>query len=156
MNYDVPVYTPTSDLTASKLHWNSVLYTRYGKYLIVDVKNLYLKNPTKKEEYYKTAVKIIPQYIIDKHDLNNNQSDGYIYVRVRKVMYALVQTGIISHKVLKEHLKPYGYAPSIITQGLWKNQDRDITFTLVVDYFVIKYSLKKGRVPPHLITPIKI
>ena len=90
LTYNGPVYTPTADLTTSKLHWNSVLSTRYGKYLIVDVKNLYLKNPTKKEEYYKTAVKIIPQYIIDKHDLNNNQSDGYIYARVENEMYGLV------------------------------------------------------------------
>ena len=71
-------------------------------------------------------------------------------------MYILVKSGIIAHKALKEHLKPYGYTMAKITQELCKKQERDINFTLVVDYFVIKYSLKKGRVPPHLITPIKI
>ena len=58
-------------------------------------------------------------------------------------MYGLVQAGIISHKALKEHLKPYGYAPARITQGLWIHQERVIYFTLVVDNFCIRYINKK-------------
>ena len=91
LTYDVPVSTPTSDLTRAKIHWNSVLSTPDEKYLIVAVKNFYLKNPTKNPEYYKIEIKITPQYIIEKYDLNNNQSDGYIYVRAEKGMYVLVQ-----------------------------------------------------------------
>ena len=59
--YDVPVSTPTVDLTTAKLHWNSFLSTPDGKYLIVDVKNFYLKNIMKKSRYYKILLKIIPQ-----------------------------------------------------------------------------------------------
>ena len=50
-----------------------------------------------------------------------------------------MQAGIITHEALREHLKPYGYAPENITQGLWTHTDRDINFTLVVDDFGIKY-----------------
>ena len=60
----------------------------------------------KKLEYLNIVLKIIPQEIIDKYDLLNNQCYGYIYVRIEKVMYGLVQSGIISHDSLKEHLKP--------------------------------------------------
>ena len=41
--YYGPFSTPTSDLTMVKLHRNSVLSTPDGKYLILDVKNFYLK-----------------------------------------------------------------------------------------------------------------
>ena len=65
-------------------------------------------------------------------------------------MYGLVQAGIIAHEALKEHLKPYGYAPEKITQGLWTHKDRDINSTLVVDDFGIKYRNKKDA--HHLIS----
>ena len=53
-------------------------------------------------------------------------------------MYGLVQAGIIVHDELEEHLKPYGYAPTNITQGLWTHADKNINCTLVVDNFGIK------------------
>ena len=68
-------------------------------------------------------------------------------------MYGLVQAGIIAHDALKEHLKPYGYAPENITQGIWTHKDRDINFTLVVDYFGIKYTNKKDA--DHLISSLQ-
>ena len=59
----------------------------------------------------KIALKILPQEIIDTYDLLSKQCAGYIYVRINQGMYGLVQYGIIAHDSLKEHLKPYGYAP---------------------------------------------
>ena len=97
----------------------------------------------KKANYQKIAIKLIPQEIIDKYDLNNKQIDGYIYVRVEKGMYGLVQSGIIAHEEIKGCLKPYDCAPARITQVLWTQQDRDIYFTLVVDGFGIRDKYKK-------------
>ena len=68
-------------------------------------------------------------------------------------MYGLVQAGIITHQALREHLKPYGYAPENVTQGLWIHTDRDINFTLVVDDFGIEYTNKKDA--DHLISYLK-
>ena len=79
-----PLSTPTSYLTTSKLHWNSVLSTLDGKYLIVDFKNFYLKKPMKEAKYYKISIKLIPQEIIDKYDLKNKQIYGYIYIRAER------------------------------------------------------------------------
>ena len=67
----------------------------------------------------------------------------------KKRIYGLFQAGIISHESLKEHLKPHGYAPAKITQGLWKHKDRDINLKLVVDDFGIRYKNKKDA--DHLI-----
>ena len=52
LTQDGPVSTPTADLTTDKIHWNSVLSTPDRKYLIIDVKNLYLNNSIKKYGYY--------------------------------------------------------------------------------------------------------
>ena len=68
-------------------------------------------------------------------------------------MYGLVKAGIIAHEALKEHLKPYEYAPAKITQELWSHIDRDIKFTLVVDNFGIKYRYKKDA--DHLISALQ-
>ena len=143
--YDGIVSTPPLYLTTARLHWNSVLSTSYAKYLVIDVKNFYLDNLMKIKEQDKISIKLIPQDIIDKYDLNNKQIYGYIYVRVKKWIYGLVQSGIIAHEALKPHLKPYGYALANIIQGLWTHQDRDINFTLVVDNFGIVYRDKKTQ-----------
>ena len=90
-----------------------------------------------KAEYLKIALKIIPQEIMYKCDLISKQRAGHIYVRIEKVIYGMVQSEIIAHEALKEHLKPYCYAPAKIIQGLWTHTYKDIHFTLVVDDFGI-------------------
>ena len=50
-----------------------------------------------KNKYDEIATKLILREIIDKYDLNNKQSDVYIYVRFKKGMYVLFQAVIISH-----------------------------------------------------------
>ena len=97
LTYNDPVSIPTSDSTMAKIHWNSVLSTSDGKYLILYVKNFYLNNPMMKSEYYKIAIKLIPHEIIDKYDLNNNKSYSYIYVIFEELIYGLVQAGVKTH-----------------------------------------------------------
>ena len=64
-----------------------------------------------------------------------------------------MQSEIIVHEALKEHLKLYGYASERTNQALWTNQDRETNFTLVVDYFGINYSNKKDA--DHLVAEIQ-
>ena len=98
-------------------------------------------------------LKIIPQDIIENYGLLNKQYYGYIYVRIEKLIYGLVQALIISQDALKEHLKPYGYAPAKKYQGLWTHTDTDINFTLVLDDFGIKYRHKKDA--DHLVSALQ-
>ena len=91
-----------------------------------------------KHEYYKIAIILILQEVIDEYNLVDKQIKGFLYVRVYKVMYGLVQARIISHMALKEHLQPFGYEPAPITPVLWRRNKNGITFTLVVDEFGIK------------------
>ena len=55
-------------------------------------------------------LKIIPQEIIDACNLIalvNEQ--GWIYMRIEKVMYGLKQYGIIANQELLKHMAPFGY-----------------------------------------------
>ena len=54
LTYNELVSAPTADVTTVKIHWNIFLFTLDGKYLTVDVKNVYLKNPMKKSKYNKS------------------------------------------------------------------------------------------------------
>ena len=50
----------------------------------------------------------------------------------------LKKSGKISNDRLCVHLKKYGYAPVKYTPALWKQDSRNVMFTLVVDDFGIK------------------
>ena len=69
----------------------------------------------KMNKYYKILIKLLPQEIVDKYDLNNNQIYGCIYFRFKNRTYGLVQSGIIVHEALKTHLKLYCYVTERIT-----------------------------------------
>ena len=68
--------------------------------------------------------------------------NGYIYARLTKGINGLPQAGQIAHDALVKHLEPYGYHPSSKTLGLWTHNIQPINFTLVVDYFGVKCSVK--------------
>jgi hypothetical protein len=50
-----------------------------------------------------------------------------------------LQTGKIANERLTKHLATYGYSPALRIPGLWHHSHRNITFSLVVDDFGIKY-----------------
>ena len=89
----------------------------------------------------KFHIETIPQEIIDEYNLLNIvDNQGFFYVNIFKGMYGLKQAGIISHKSLIHHLTPFGYHPARHTPVLWQHDTTDTIFTLVVDYFAIKYT----------------
>ena len=68
--------------------------------------------------------------------------DGYVYDRIDKAWYGLKESGKIAHDDLVGHLKQYGYEKTKRTEGLFIHKTRDISCTLVVDDFGIKYTNK--------------
>ena len=54
-------------------------------------------------------------------------------------MYGLPQSGLLANELLLKWLNTHGYHQSKLVPGLWKHKTRPIQFTLVVDYFGIKY-----------------
>ena len=64
------------------MHWNIVISTPGSKYLVVDVKNFYLKNIMANHEYYNISISLIPQEFIDEYNLMEKKINGFIYVKV--------------------------------------------------------------------------
>jgi hypothetical protein len=78
--------------------------------------------------------------IIDQYALNDKAHKGLVLVEISKGMYGLPQAGILAFNQLKTHLVTHDYAPCTHTPGLCTHSTQDITFSLIVDDFGIKYT----------------
>ena len=84
-------------------------------------------------------MKLMPDKIIDKYNLNRFEHDGWVYIKILKGMYGLPQAGKIANELLQKRLKMYRYHPDQLTPGLWIHVWRLVKFTLVVDEFGVKF-----------------
>ena len=139
LDYFGDVTTHTASMETIKMHWNSVLSTKHAKYCTGDISNMYLMSSLPEAEYVRFRYDLIPPRIIRQYQLDLLVVDGFVYARINKAWYGLKQGGKIAHDDLVEHLKKHGYVRSGTTDGLFKHITRDISFTLVVDDFGIKY-----------------
>jgi hypothetical protein len=80
-----------------------------------------------------------PNEIVQRYNLNALAINGWVYIEIRKGMYGLKQAGLLANQLLQTHLEPFGYYPARHTPRLWLHKTRPISFTLVVDDFVVKY-----------------
>jgi hypothetical protein len=84
-------------------------------------------------------LELIPQDVINEYKLHEQvDPNGNVYWEVRQGMYGLPQAGIISQELLVEQHRTAGYIQSRITPGYWTHDWHPISFTLVVDNFVMK------------------
>ena len=67
-------------------------------------------------------------------------SQGYVYAKIKKALYGLEESGRIAHEDMVDHLASFGYHESKLTKGLFMHETKDISFTLVVDDFGIKWT----------------
>ena len=58
-------------------------------------------------------------------------------------MYGLPHAGLLANQQLEEFLAPHGYYQAPNTAGLWLQRTRQISFTLIVDDFGVKYVDKR-------------
>jgi Reverse transcriptase (RNA-dependent DNA polymerase) len=155
VEYNGEVSTKSADLTTVKLMLNSVISTKDARYGTLDVKDLYLNTPMDPSDYVYMRIPIsaIPQCIIDQYNLTPLIHKGHVYVLVRKGMYGLKQAGCLANDQLTVFLAQDGYHPVPLTPGLWKHDTRNISFTLVVDDFGIKYTNKADF--DHLVASLR-
>ncbi len=74
-------------------------------------------------------------------------------MELRRAVWGLPQAGILANKCLKCKLAPFGYHECKNTPRLWYHDTKNITFTLVVDNFGVKY-VDKSNVE-HLIASLQ-
>ena len=73
--------------------------------------------PMGRPEFMRLPIKVIPQEIIDKCQLQNIVEDGWVYVRIERGMYGLPHTGKIAHNLLVTRMSGAGYHPANIRQA---------------------------------------
>jgi hypothetical protein len=138
-DYSGNVATSTAYTTTFKILINSTLSTEDAAMMMMDIKNYYLGTPLPRFEYMKILLSRFPEEIIQKYNLNALAVDSWVYIEIRKGMYGLKQAGLLANQLLQTHLAPFGYYPARHTPGLWLQNTRPISFTLVVDDFAVKY-----------------
>ena len=142
LGYDGDVTTHTSSMETMKAHWNSVVSTKDACYCAGDTSNMYLMFDLIDSEYVKFNHNLIPQTIIDHYKLDTMVDNGFVYAKINKAWYGLKQSGKIAHDDLVKHLNKHDYVQAEHTDGLFVHKLQDISFTLVVDNFGIKYTNK--------------
>jgi hypothetical protein len=86
----------------------------------------------------KIPIVLLLDNIIEHHQLQEKDLDGYVYMEIRKGMYGLPQASILTKKLLKEQLACHWYFEQPHTPGLWKHVTRLVCFKICVDDFGIK------------------
>ena len=100
-------------------------------------------------EYIKFNYNLIPPIIIKHYNLDKIANNGFAYVKFNEAWYRLKRSRNFAQDNLVKHLNKHGYIQAQHTNGLFVHQLQDISFTLVVNNFGIKYT-NKGDVN-HLI-----
>ena len=156
LDYPHDPSSPAVSMFNAKLHINSTISDakKGARYLVVDIKNFYLGTPMNYYQYLRVKPDDIPQEIYNdpQYDIVV-ESDGYVYLEIRKGMYGLKEAGLITFNRLIAQLQPYGYHPMKHTPGIWKHVSKPTTFALCVDDFNIKYFTMNDA--NHLLTSLR-
>jgi hypothetical protein len=111
--------------------------------MIMDIKNYYLGTPLPRFEYMRMLLSYSPEEIVQKYNLKALAVNGWVYIEIRKGMYGLKQEGLLANQLLQTRLAQFGYNPARHTPELWLHKTWPISFTLVLDYFTVKYMGKQ-------------
>ena len=93
INYAGVTYTPNTDITTTKLLFNSVISTKNAKFTGIDLKHFYLNTPMERYEYMHIPITMIPHNIMNKYKLNNIVHNDMLLGKIRKGVYSLPQAG---------------------------------------------------------------
>jgi hypothetical protein len=116
-------------------------------------KNFYLTTALDYFEYMKMPLLVFPAWIKKQYNFDKHALNGFVYLRMERMVWGLPQTGILANELLCKRLAPHGYYECINLPGLWRHKWRPITFTLIVDDFGVKYVGKEHA--DHLLACIK-
>ena len=95
------------------------------------------------KEYVRVRLSDIPEKFAQEYNLLAYTRDSWVYFEIRRGVYGLSQSGMLSNKFLEQHLNKAGYYQCTTTPGLWHYKWRPILFCLIVDAFGIEYVGKR-------------
>ena len=125
-------------LKLSKCFLTSIISTMDGRFMTMDIINLYLNNPHEHQRYLRIRIDDVPQYLINEYNLISKiKTDGYTS-KFKKGVYGLPQAGKLTNCLLALILNKACYYRAITTPGLLRYKWRPIMFCLIVDGFGVQ------------------
>ena len=118
-----------------------------------DIKDFYLGTPLDRPEYMRISLKHIPSDIQERYNIASMVHNGYVLMEISKGIYGLPQAGKLAQDRLVKHLATHNYIQCVNTPCLFINKENGVTFTLVVDDFLIKY--KQRSAVDHLFSVLR-
>jgi len=144
------VRSPAVSTLDAKLDINSTISDAHkgARYCTADIKDFFLCSTMQVYQYMRIHQCYIPPEVLDEYNLTSEHFDskGFVYLKIRKGMYGLKEAAILAYDQLKDNLAKYGYIPFKHTPGMWHYATRQLTFTLAVDDFGIKYFSKQDAI----------
>ena len=101
LTYDGDPSSPPISLLELKIHLNSVISgaQKGAQYLTADIINYYLNNLMENYQYMRIHLKDIPNKVIVEYSLLPiAYLSSYVYVKIRKGVYGLKESGIIAYR----------------------------------------------------------
>jgi hypothetical protein len=102
------VATSTADIKNFKILIDSTLSTEDAKMMMMDINKYCLGTPLHRYEYIQLPLKIIPDEIIVKYNLQAIAVAGWVYIEIRKGMYGLKHAGLLANQLFQQRLEPIG------------------------------------------------
>ncbi len=97
------VATPTAEMLVAKMLFNSVISTKDARFMTMDISNFYLMTPLHHPKFIRLKLNNIPDEVIKEYKLRENATkNGSIYIKAKKGMYGLPQSGSLANKLLEK------------------------------------------------------
>ena len=101
-HYPRDTRTSTADLLTVKLLINIIISTPRAKFFTMDIKDFYLNTPMARYKYMRLPMADMPEDVIEQYKLRDIATPyGYLYCKIKKIMYGITQAGIITQQLLK-------------------------------------------------------
>ena len=98
LDYSGFLSTQTASAKTTKCLLNIIVFTLNVRCLNADIRDFYLNNPLPDLEYIKLHIRNIPEERIEDYNMSTIQDNkGWVYMKICKGMYRLLQAGIISN-----------------------------------------------------------
>jgi hypothetical protein len=152
LDYSGDVATSTADITTFKMLMNITLSTDDAAVMMMDIKKYFLGTPLPRYEYMRMLLSRFPEEIVEKYNIKALAVDSWVYIKIRKGMYGLKQTGLLANQLLQKSLAPFGYYFARHTPGLCLHKSRPIAFSLILDDFAVNCMGKQHA--DHLINAL--
>jgi hypothetical protein len=120
--------------------FNSIISTKSTHFMTMDIASFYLMTLSHRSKFIQMKLSDTPNGEIEEYKFKEKAiKNGSIYIRAKRGMYGLPQSGLLANKFLEKQLNKHGYQQSKLVPGHWKHDTRPIQFTFVVNNFGVKY-----------------